>query len=442
MAGVRADSSVRASRRSSRATSRSSASSRRRLCRITGFAAVSLQPNSGAQGEFAGLMTIRAYHHDRGQHGRNVVLIPSSAHGTNPASAAMAGLKVVVVACDTQGNVDLADLKAKAAQHSARAVGADGDLSVDARRLRGGDPRDLQRRARAGRTGLHGRREHERAGRADQPGGDRRRRLPSQPPQDVRDSARRRRARHGADRRGAAPRAVPARTSDREGRRRQGDSRGIGGAVGQRQHPADLVRLHPDARRPGHDRRDPGRDPQRQLHQGAAASALRGALRQSQRPGRARADLRPASLQARRRAHGRRAGRRQAADGLRLSRADGLVPGGRDDDGGADGERIEGRARSVLRGADLDSRARFRMSSTAAPTPATTSSRTRRTPPSKCRRTAGRIRTRESRRRTRRRSSAPTSSGRRSDASTTPTAIATSSARARRWRRTRKNSRR
>jgi glycine dehydrogenase len=89
------------------------------LCRITGFAAVSLQPNSGAQGEFAGLMTIRAYHHDRGQHGRNVVLIPSSAHGTNPASAAMAGLKVVVVACDTQGNVDLADLKAKAAQHSA-----------------------------------------------------------------------------------------------------------------------------------------------------------------------------------------------------------------------------------------------------------------------------------------------------------------------------------
>jgi glycine dehydrogenase len=87
------------------------------LCRITGFAAVSLQPNSGAQGEFAGLMTIRAYHRDRGQPGRTVVLIPSSAHGTNPASAAMAGLKVVVVACDARGNVDLADLKAKAQQH-------------------------------------------------------------------------------------------------------------------------------------------------------------------------------------------------------------------------------------------------------------------------------------------------------------------------------------
>jgi glycine dehydrogenase len=87
------------------------------LCRITGFAAVSLQPNSGAQGEFAGLMTIRAYHRDRGQAGRNIVLIPSSAHGTNPASAAMAGLKVVVVACDANGNVDLADLRAKARQH-------------------------------------------------------------------------------------------------------------------------------------------------------------------------------------------------------------------------------------------------------------------------------------------------------------------------------------
>jgi glycine dehydrogenase len=89
------------------------------LCRITGFAAVSLQPNSGAQGEFAGLMTIRAYHRDRGDSGRTVVLIPSSAHGTNPASAAMAGLKVVVVACDSNGNVDLADLRARAQHHSA-----------------------------------------------------------------------------------------------------------------------------------------------------------------------------------------------------------------------------------------------------------------------------------------------------------------------------------
>jgi glycine dehydrogenase len=87
------------------------------LCRITGLAAVSLQPNSGAQGEFAGLMTIRAYHRDRGDAARHVVLIPSSAHGTNPASAAMAGMKVVVVACDANGNVNLTDLKAKAVHH-------------------------------------------------------------------------------------------------------------------------------------------------------------------------------------------------------------------------------------------------------------------------------------------------------------------------------------
>jgi glycine dehydrogenase len=87
------------------------------LCRITGFAAVSLQPNSGAQGEFTGLMTIRAYHRDRGDAKRNVVLIPSSAHGTNPASGTMAGLKVVVTKCDSNGNVELADLRAKAEQY-------------------------------------------------------------------------------------------------------------------------------------------------------------------------------------------------------------------------------------------------------------------------------------------------------------------------------------
>jgi glycine dehydrogenase len=88
------------------------------LCEITGFAAMSLQPNSGAQGEYAGLMTIRAYHESRGDFNRNVALIPSSAHGTNPASAVMAGMKVVVTKCDERGNIDLEDLKAKAELHS------------------------------------------------------------------------------------------------------------------------------------------------------------------------------------------------------------------------------------------------------------------------------------------------------------------------------------
>jgi len=87
------------------------------LCEITGFDAVSLQPNSGAQGEYAGLMVIKAYHEDRGEGHRDITLIPSSAHGTNPASAVMAGQKVVIVACDADGNIDLDDLKSKANEH-------------------------------------------------------------------------------------------------------------------------------------------------------------------------------------------------------------------------------------------------------------------------------------------------------------------------------------
>jgi glycine dehydrogenase len=91
-----------------------------RLCEITGFAAMSFQPNAGSQGEYAGLLVIRKYHQTRGQGHRKVCLIPASAHGTNPASAVLAGMEVVVVACDTLGNVDFADLKAKAEQHADR----------------------------------------------------------------------------------------------------------------------------------------------------------------------------------------------------------------------------------------------------------------------------------------------------------------------------------
>ncbi|MBX9607723.1 MAG: aminomethyl-transferring glycine dehydrogenase [Gammaproteobacteria bacterium] len=90
------------------------------LVDLTGFAAFSLQPNAGSQGEYAGLLVIRKHHEVRGEGARDVCLIPASAHGTNPASAAMAGLRVVVVACDDDGNVDIADLRAKAAQHAAR----------------------------------------------------------------------------------------------------------------------------------------------------------------------------------------------------------------------------------------------------------------------------------------------------------------------------------
>ncbi|MEO1269447.1 MAG: aminomethyl-transferring glycine dehydrogenase [Myxococcota bacterium] len=88
------------------------------LAEITGFSAVSLQPNAGSQGEYAGLLVIRRYHQERGEGHRNICLIPESAHGTNPASAVMAGMKVIVVRCDDQGNVDLDDLQAKANKHS------------------------------------------------------------------------------------------------------------------------------------------------------------------------------------------------------------------------------------------------------------------------------------------------------------------------------------
>ena len=88
------------------------------LIEITGYDAISMQPNSGAQGEYAGLVAIRRYQASVGQGHRDVCLIPSSAHGTNPASAAMVSLKVVVVECDVNGNVDVADLRAKAEKHA------------------------------------------------------------------------------------------------------------------------------------------------------------------------------------------------------------------------------------------------------------------------------------------------------------------------------------
>ena len=93
------------------------------LSEITGFDKVSMQPNSGAQGEYAGLMVIRAYHESRGDFNRNIMLIPASAHGTNPASAVMAGMKVVVTKCDEKGNIDITDLKEKAEAHSENLAG-------------------------------------------------------------------------------------------------------------------------------------------------------------------------------------------------------------------------------------------------------------------------------------------------------------------------------
>ena len=214
------------------------------LAEITGFAAISLQPNAGSQGEYAGLLVIRAWHLNRGEGHRNVCLIPTSAHGTNPASAVMAGFKVVAVACDTEGNIDLADLRAKAEAHTRESGRADGHLPLHPRRLRRSHPRNLRDRPRQRRPGLHGRRQPERPGRPLPPRRHRRRRLPPQPAQDLLHPARRRRPRHGPHRRGRAPRAVPAGPPRRAPGRRKPHRRRRRRALGQRQHPLHLLGLH------------------------------------------------------------------------------------------------------------------------------------------------------------------------------------------------------
>jgi len=137
------------------------------LAAATGFSAVSVQPNAGSQGEYAGLLAIRAWHRSNENSSRDICLIPTSAHGPNPASAVMAGMKVVPVKCDSQGNVDLADLEAKAVGQFRPARRCDGHLSFHARRLRGRDSGSQPDRPRPWRAGLHGR------GESECPGGDR-----------------------------------------------------------------------------------------------------------------------------------------------------------------------------------------------------------------------------------------------------------------------------
>ena len=171
---------------------------------------ISLQPNAGSQGEYAGLLVIQAYHQSRGEGHRNICLIPSSAHGTNPASANMVGMKVVVTACDENGNVDLADLKAKAEQHSKNLA----CVMVTYPSTHGVFEEGIQELCEdhplARRPGLHRRRQHERAGRRGGAGQLRRRRQPPEPAQDLLHPARRRRTGRRPDRRRRAPGQVPA----------------------------------------------------------------------------------------------------------------------------------------------------------------------------------------------------------------------------------------
>ncbi len=250
------------------------------LCDITGYDAISLQPNSGAQGEYAGLLAIRGYHAARGEPHRKVCLIPSSAHGTNPASASMAGMEVVVVACDIRGDVDVDDLRAKAEQHSKNLAA----VMITYPSTHGVFEEHISEicdivHGHGGQVYLDGANMNAQVGLVAARRL-RRRCQPSQPAQDVLHSAWRRRPRHGTDRRQGASCAVPAGPSHHRRRRTARCRAGVGGAVRLGVDPDHLLHLHSDDGRRRPDARHRDRDPQRQLHRGQARSAFSGAVSQ------------------------------------------------------------------------------------------------------------------------------------------------------------------
>ena len=221
-----------------------------KLCAITGYDAFSMQPNSGAQGEYAGLLTIRAYHAGRGEGHRDVCLIPTSAHGTNPASAQMAGMQVVVVASAGERRRRPRRTSGPRRRRQGERLAAcmitypstHGVFEETVREVCADHPR-------ARRAGLSRRRQHERAGRAGAAGGLRVGRQPSEPAQDLLHPAWRRRAGDGADRGEGASGALPA---GRAGRGGAGECGGLRVAVA-----ADhLLGLLPDDGRRGADAGD------------------------------------------------------------------------------------------------------------------------------------------------------------------------------------------
>nr|WP_309233002.1 aminomethyl-transferring glycine dehydrogenase [Blastococcus sp. TML/C7B] len=316
------------------------------LAEVTGYAAVSVQPNAGSQGEFAGLLAIRGYHRSRGDEGRDVCLIPSSAHGTNAASAVMAGMRVVVVACDEAGNVDLGDLRAKVDQHAERLAA----IMLTYPSTHGVYETEVREICAAvhdagGQVYVDGANLNALVGLA-RPRPVRLRRQPPQPAQDLLHPARRWWPRRRPDRRRGAPGAVPPgppagrHRHERPGRLRR--ALRVGG------HPADLVGLRPAHGPRRADPRHRARHPRRELPGQPAARALPGALHRCGRHGRARVHPgHPAAHQGHRH-HQRR--HRQAAHRLRLPRADDELPGRRHADGRADRERGQGGAGPVRRG--------------------------------------------------------------------------------------------
>jgi glycine dehydrogenase len=301
------------------------------LVEITGYAAVSLQPNAGSQGELAGLLAIRGYHHSRGDQQRNLCLIPSSAHGTNAASAVMAGMRVIVVACDDAGNVDLDDLRAKIAENADTLAA----LMITYPSTHGVFEEAVTDICAAvhdagGQVYLDGANLNAMVGLA-RPGPLRRRRQPPEPPQDVLHPPRRWRPRRRPRRRRRAPEAVPAQPPPGgRGRPCHRSRAHLRCPLGIGEHPAHSVgvRPHDGRRRPAP--RHPGGHPQRQLHGPPPPAPLPGALHRARRSGRPRVHRGPAAHhQGHRRVRRRR---RQAPHRLRLPRPHDVVPGAGDAD--------------------------------------------------------------------------------------------------------------
>ena len=327
------------------------------LARITGYNAVSLQPNAGSQGELAGLLAIRAYHRSRQEPDRTVCLIPDSAHGTNAASAVLAGLRVVVVKCGSDGAIDLGDLRAKLDAHAGRVAAimltypstngvyedtvsqvcdavhaAGGQVYIDGANLNAlvGLATPVSFGADVSHLNLH------KTFCIPHGGGG-----PGVGPVAVRA--------HLAE---FLPSAQPA-TAGHAGDTADGHVGPVAAApFGIRRHPPDLLGLHRDDGRGRAAAGHPGRGAVRQLRGPAARAALPRALHRPRRAGGARMRHRPAADHGQHRRHHR--GRGQAAGRLRVPRAHHVVPGGRHADDRADRERGPERAGPVLRSDDRD----------------------------------------------------------------------------------------
>ena len=208
------------------------------LVECTGYDAVSLQPNSGAQGEYAGLLAIRAYHRSRGDDQRDICLIPESAHGTNPASAQMCGMQVVVTKCDSNGNVDVEDIRRAAEKYSDRLAA----MMITYPSTHGVFEEDVVEICEivhaARRPGVHRRRQHERPGRRRQARQVGLGRVAPQPAQDLLHPARRRRPGRRPVRGEVAPGAVPAAHARR---RRRKWAWSVGGELRLGLDPADQL---------------------------------------------------------------------------------------------------------------------------------------------------------------------------------------------------------